>query len=314
MQNDYLYKASVCVVTYNQEEVIQECLDSILNQKTNFRFEVIVGDDASTDQTQNILKDYERLYPNLRVIYHKKNIGPKKNVVSTYIAARGEYIFHIDGDDFALPGKLQTQVDALDQNPDCMICSHAVENVDKNSNKLNKISGSNFFGKKDYLFLVNNLPFFAHSSKAFRNISEIKCEEFYEEIEFDFEFHLKHVSYGKIIHLPQVLGCYRTLSGVATRGKRINPKMVEAKANIYEKIISTSKKDQAEQALQTYARSMLAYAHGSLIIGCTTDFKAYSRKSFKIRKISTKQFLSYILSHLPHPILNLINYLIVRIR
>lgn len=302
MKNTEKPKASVCIVTYNQEKFIQECLDSILSQKTNFEFEVIVGDDGSTDQTPEIIKDYEKRHKNVKAVLHKENIGPKKNLASVYSKALGDYIFHLDGDDTALPGKIQAQVDALDENPDCMICSHAVENIDKDSKKTNKVSGLTIRGKKDISFLILNLPFFAHSSKAFRNIEDVKGESFFDEIDFDFELHLKHAEHGKIIHIPKVLGCYRVLTGVATKGNRINPEMVEAKSNVFNKLISSLKEEKEIDTIKhAYAKSMLSYAHGSLALGCNLDFKDYVRKSLKIKIISTRQIISFLVSYLPEP-------------
>lgn len=119
------FKVSVCIVAYNQENYIRECLDSILNQETNFNFEVIVGDDASTDGTAKIIKEYSEKYPlQVRPILHEKNLGPTKNYFSVHNQANGMYVAHLDGDDYALPGKLQALADHLDKHDDCAIVWH----------------------------------------------------------------------------------------------------------------------------------------------------------------------------------------------
>lgn len=113
-------KVSVCVVTYNQEMYIGECLQSLVDQEVDFEYEIIVGDDCSTDNTPRIINDYVHNYPHLvRAILHKKNIGASRNYAAVHESARGEYIAHLDGDDYALPGKLQSQSDFLDRNPEC---------------------------------------------------------------------------------------------------------------------------------------------------------------------------------------------------
>ena len=113
-------KVSVCVMTYNQERFIGECLESIVTQETDFDVEVIVADDASTDRTAAIVRDYEARFPErLRGIYHPNNIGVKANYLSAHDAARGEYVAHVDGDDILLPGKLNRQVQFLDAHPSC---------------------------------------------------------------------------------------------------------------------------------------------------------------------------------------------------
>jgi len=109
-------KVSVCVITYNQEKYIRQCLQSIVDQETDFDFEVIVGEDCSTDGTRAIVQEFSEKFPNIvKPIYQKKNIdGGGYNFLTVHRAARGEYVAHIDGDDFALPGKLQAQANILE--------------------------------------------------------------------------------------------------------------------------------------------------------------------------------------------------------
>lgn len=118
-------KLSVCVVTYNQEKYIGQCLQSIVNQVVDFAFEVIVGDDCSTDGTRKIIEEFQEKYPELIFpIFRERNIGAVENFSQVHNAASGMYVAHIDGDDYALPGKLQAQVDFLDHNHDCNIVWH----------------------------------------------------------------------------------------------------------------------------------------------------------------------------------------------
>jgi glycosyltransferase involved in cell wall biosynthesis len=128
-------KVSVCVMTYNQKDFIHECLQSILDQKVNFKFEVIVADDSSSDGTQEIIKNFAEKYPELIIpILHKKNIGVSLNYRSAHDRARGEYVAHCDGDDMWLPGKLMYQVSLLDQNPDasqCWGCAYLIDDKSK---------------------------------------------------------------------------------------------------------------------------------------------------------------------------------------
>ena len=115
-------KVSVCVVTYNQEQYIAQCLQSLVDQETKFNFEVIVSDDCSTDKTPEIIKNFQERYPDIiKPIFHKRNMGAYKNFIFVHEQAKGKYIAHVDGDDYALPGKLQIQSDYLDENLDCNI-------------------------------------------------------------------------------------------------------------------------------------------------------------------------------------------------
>lgn len=118
-------KVSVCVVTYNQEKYIGKCLQSIVDQETDFAFEVIVGDDCSTDRTRSIVESFAERYPGIvRPLFHEKNLGPTKNYLSVHNQAKGLYVAHLDGDDYCLPGKLKTLAAHMDTNPECRIVWH----------------------------------------------------------------------------------------------------------------------------------------------------------------------------------------------
>jgi len=112
-------KVTVCVVTYNQEKYIEQCLQSIVDQETDFDFEIIVSDDCSTDKTREIIQSFADKYSNVKPLLREKNIGALENFVDTHRRAAGEYICHMDGDDYWLPTKLQKQVDFLDDNSEC---------------------------------------------------------------------------------------------------------------------------------------------------------------------------------------------------
>ena len=113
-------RVSVCMVTYNQKKYIAQAIDSVLMQKTNFKFELVIGDDASTDGTTDIVRQYAQKYPDIiRPILHEENVGPGKNSISIYETVKTEYVAVCDGDDYWTDEyKLQKQVDFLDKNPD----------------------------------------------------------------------------------------------------------------------------------------------------------------------------------------------------
>lgn len=130
-------KVSVCVVTYNHEKYIRECLESIVTQKSDFDFEVIVGEDCSTDDTRNIVKEYADKYPNIvKPIFYNKNVGPMNNFLEVHKKARGELIASMDGDDFWYQGKLDYQVKIFEKNPDIVQVWHCADVVDASSNKI----------------------------------------------------------------------------------------------------------------------------------------------------------------------------------
>ncbi|MEI6056470.1 MAG: glycosyltransferase [Lentisphaerota bacterium] len=118
---------TICCITYNHENFISEAIDSFLIQKTTFPIEIIIHDDASTDNTAVIVQEYAKKYPELiTAILQKENQFSKGiNIPATYVRpkARGKYLALCEGDDFWTdPLKLQKQVDFLEANPDYSIC------------------------------------------------------------------------------------------------------------------------------------------------------------------------------------------------
>jgi glycosyltransferase involved in cell wall biosynthesis len=128
-------KVSVQVLTYNHAEFVAQALDSVLSQKASFEWEIVVGDDCSTDGTREILKSYARNHPErIRLLLHPQGLGPHEphlagnnNLLATYRASRGEYVALLDGDDYWTDdSKLEKQVRFLDARPSCSLCCHAV--------------------------------------------------------------------------------------------------------------------------------------------------------------------------------------------
>lgn len=125
-------KVSVCVITYNQEQYIRQCLQSLVDQETNFNFEVIVGDDCSIDGTRDIIREFTERYPEIvKAVYQEKNIGRgNNNYLTVHSKALGQYVAHMDGDDYAMPGKLQAQANVLDSKLECTAVWHRVDYFD----------------------------------------------------------------------------------------------------------------------------------------------------------------------------------------
>ena len=117
-------KVSVCMIAYNHGKFLAQALDSVFAQKTDFDFEVVLGEDCSTDGTREIALEYQRKHPDqLRLLLWTSNRGMIPNFVATQQACKGEYIAFLEGDDFWMSEhKLQRQVELLDANKDCVLC------------------------------------------------------------------------------------------------------------------------------------------------------------------------------------------------
>lgn len=292
-------KVSVCVVTYNQEKYIAECLQSILSQETSFDYEIIVGEDCSTDQTRKII---ERLYEDnpgrLLKNFHHKNVGAVANIVSTYKLAKGKYICHIDGDDYILPGKLQAQFDALEENSDCVICSHDMLVIDSEGNLLRPSFKRHTKKNNTLLDLIETLPFFAHSSKMFVRNPFVHLWDKLDPTTLDVEVHVEQAKYGNIYHIDNPLGAYRSGTGVSAQERRVNPAIERGTDRLFKKLI-TERQVPNDLVAKFFATSKFRYAYQSAVLGNKIDLIRQIQESLKLRLVSFEQLLFYILSKTP---------------
>jgi glycosyltransferase involved in cell wall biosynthesis len=121
-------KVSVLMLTYNHERFVAQAIESAVTQETNFGYEIVIGEDCSTDRTGEIVREFQSAYPDkIRMLSDDRNLGMVRNHSRTLQACKGEYVAALEGDDFwTHPGKLQKQADFLDHHADYAICFHDV--------------------------------------------------------------------------------------------------------------------------------------------------------------------------------------------
>lgn len=216
MDDEKAPKVSVCVVTYNHEKYIRQCLQSLVDQKTNFAFEVIVGEDCSTDGTRAIVQKFAENYPEIvKPIFHEKNVGGNVNYFSVHGAALGEYIAHLDGDDYALPGKLNVLANVLDSRPDVNVVWHRMKVLNNKSGLFfddlidTRLMPESGFTRADML-ACGTLG--AHSAKMYRAILRDKIEIIQTTMMDNFVT-LQHIDDGKALWVDYVGGVYRANVG-----------------------------------------------------------------------------------------------------
>lgn len=203
-------KVSIVCITYNHEKYIKQALQSFVTQKTNFDFEVIIGEDHSSDNTKNIINEFKKKYPNIiKPKYNKKNLGVMKNLVYSLKRARGKYISLCEGDDFFTNiNKLQLQVNFLDKNPSYSICFHPVNVFFEEGSDKNFIYP---YPDQDFKFTTQELlkfNFISTNSVVYRNQNN------YQNIPIniipgDWFLHLYHAKVGKIGFMNKIMSSYR---------------------------------------------------------------------------------------------------------
>lgn len=155
--NDIL--VSISCITYNHEQYIRDALESFLNQKTNFSFEILVHDDASKDKTSEIIREYQKKYPQIiKPIIQEINQHSQGIKVSdfNYKRAEGKYIAICEGDDYWIDEyKLQKQVDYMESHPDCTICYTNGFIEDQNDKTKQKIFIP--YSEQDKLYYKDNI-------------------------------------------------------------------------------------------------------------------------------------------------------------
>lgn len=127
---------SVCIVAYMHERYIANAIESVLNQETQYEYEIIIGDDASTDKTETIILEYVKKYPNrFKLLFLKDNAYGTPDNLSVQLKrmAQGKYILTLEGDDYWTDiHKIQKQVDYLEQRPEYLAVAHNCAIVDEN--------------------------------------------------------------------------------------------------------------------------------------------------------------------------------------
>jgi glycosyltransferase involved in cell wall biosynthesis len=215
--NKFENMVSICCITYNQEKFIAEALDGFLMQETNFNYEIIIGDDCSTDATRTIIEEYSKKYPGkIHLLTNNQNEGAVKNLLKTLGAANGKYIAMCDGDDYWTNSqKLQNQVDFMEIHSDSSICCHYSRVIDENGGLVfedNKPVPLEFTYEDVLLGIKNETRVCTMMMRNNDHLKHIKNQEwFYKVYSADtfFKLYLLSRPQTKLYVLPKVMAVYR---------------------------------------------------------------------------------------------------------
>lgn len=213
---------SVSMITYNHEKFIAEAIEGVVMQKTNFPFELVIGEDLSTDNTRAICIEYQKKYPEIiKLRLNNPNQGMMLNWINNIESGQGKYIALCDGDDYWTdPYKLQKQVDFMESNPDYAMCSHKVhtlmcgvldDNIEMEKDELT----TEDLIKKDWGLLT--------ASIFFRKSAHKTPDWYYTVKNGDYALQLIISLSGKIKFLPEYMAVYRQhLGGMSSTLKPLN--------------------------------------------------------------------------------------------
>ena len=207
-------EVSICCITYNQEKYIRKAIESFLNQKADFNYEIVIHDEASTDNTVSILKEYKEKYPEKIVLILEKENQYSKNPNSVleivFKKARGKYIAVCEGDDYYCDeNKINHQYQIM-KTGKYSLCSHDIQIVDENSSPIEIVSPYQKNIVTITNFLKNKRSMHA-SSIFFAKKDILKLPQYFKNsLVGDLPLKLYLLSIGNCYHIKAVYSCYRT--------------------------------------------------------------------------------------------------------
>ena len=225
--NDSVAVSVICNA-YNHGRYIKDALEGFIMQKTNFVFEVLIHDDASTDNTADIIREYEAKYPDIiKPIYQTENQYTRGGVGRFQIPrVKGKYVAYCEGDDYWTdPYKLQRQFDALEAHPEINICAHTAQMIDaETGKKLRRIEPSleNTVFNLEQIILGGG-GFVATASLFFRSSLYQNEPEFRRFLRLDYTLQLQGTLGGGMLFLNDCMSVYRVgVSGSWTARMKAN--------------------------------------------------------------------------------------------
>jgi len=208
---------SVCIITYNHDKFIAQSLENIINQETEYSFELVIGEDCSSDNTRRICEQFAEKYPDkIKLLPSDKRYGMMNNFIRVLMECKGKYIALCEGDDFwSDKTKLQKQIGFLERNSEYSICSH--DAVFRTSNRNHRNFQWDAPIDSDLTYLLRKGNYLITLSVVVRNHENIVpfLEKFTEAPLGDYLFYVSAARYGKIKFMKERMGVYRVHGGGA---------------------------------------------------------------------------------------------------
>ena len=225
-KNDKILVSVFCFV-YNHEKYVRQCLDSLLNQNTSFRYEILVNDDVSTDKTREILLEYQNRFPGIiRLFLQDENQYSKgRDMISLLLPyAKGKYVCLCEGDDYYLDEtKLQRQFEMMEKYENCSLCVHKVQSVTESGEIMNHTTPNDSYteglkeskdiiGKMTYSYSFQTSSYFVRTDEL-RVLSE-SIPVYYKSIfqsegVSDIPLFLYFAQRNKVYYIDRIMSAWR---------------------------------------------------------------------------------------------------------
>ncbi|MFT5291873.1 MAG: glycosyltransferase involved in cell wall biosynthesis [Planctomycetota bacterium] len=245
------------MITYNHKRWIREAIESVLAQEFQ-DFEIVVGDDVSTDGTTEIVAEYAARDPRVRLLPSDKNLGGRKNFARTYSACRGEFINALDGDDYFLdPQKLKLQVELLDRNPDLVGVFAGSQEVEEDGTPIGE--GKHPRPPKARYTILDFARYCLSDSAAMmtrRAVFGELPELFYSPPQGDWPLHILNAMHGDFGYIESVFTAYRIHPDGVWNKKSLVEK-VAANLEVQRQFLIHLPADTVRQIRPVIARSVL---------------------------------------------------------
>jgi glycosyltransferase involved in cell wall biosynthesis len=199
---------SVAIISYRHEKFVRQTLDGVAMQQFSGTMEIVIGDDLSPDGTRAILEEFAADYPNVKLLFHPRNLGMVGNWISVLDACTGRYVAVCEGDDFWTdPLKLQRQFDFMEYNPEYSMCWHPVEVLSEGVERPHPYAESKEVSDIHDIILNHFIP---TCSLMFRNGLIPEWPEWiFKAMSFDIGIQLLIAIHGKVKRLDFLMASYR---------------------------------------------------------------------------------------------------------
>jgi glycosyltransferase involved in cell wall biosynthesis len=208
-------KVSILMTTYNHEKYIAQAIESVLMQETNFPYELLVGEDCSTDGTRAIVREYSDKHPEIvHAFFRESNLGSRQNVRQLFWASRGQYIALLEGDDYWISRqKLQTQANLLDAHPETTLCGHRSVWRWEDGSQPDRIPGLLAEGFYELEDILRYLPFHTGTAMFRRVIEDFRPDRYKHLVMGDYPLFVELALRGNIYVFAEAMGAYRIHAG-----------------------------------------------------------------------------------------------------